>query len=83
VDPVALNYQRLYAKTAALTALLDKLDAAHVKLDATEGLLKRAEGARDVLLPLLVQIREQVDALELLVDDNAWPLPKYGELLWQ
>jgi glutamine synthetase len=83
LDPATLNYQRLYARAAKLTALLDKLDATHVKLDASEGVLLRAEGARDELLPLLVEIRAEVDALELLVDDGAWPLPKYGELLWQ
>jgi glutamine synthetase len=83
VNPAELSYQRLYSRTANLTALLDKLDATHVKLDASEGVLRRAEGARDELLPLLVEIREQVDALELMIDDAAWPLPKYGELLWQ
>jgi glutamine synthetase len=83
VKPEINYYQKVYARTAALTQLLEELDQKHVELDAMDGILKRAEGARDQLLPLLVKIREEVDALELLVDDNVWPLPKYGELLWQ
>jgi glutamine synthetase len=83
VKPEELNYQKLYAHAAELTALLDKLDATHIRLDATEGIMVKAKGARDELLPLLAKIRTEVDALELLVDDAQWPLPKYGELLWQ
>ncbi|CAK23884.1 glutamine synthetase III [Synechococcus sp. CS-197] len=36
----------------------------------------------DVLLPRLQQIRETVDALENLVDDDRWPLPSYREMLF-
>jgi glutamine synthetase len=83
IKPEERYYQKVYAHTAALTALLEELDKKHVELDATEGLFLKAEGARDILLPLLAKIRAEVDALELAVDDNIWPLPKYGELLWQ
>jgi glutamine synthetase len=83
VKPEEAYYQKVYAHTAELTALLEELDKKHVELDATEGIFKKAEGARDILLPLLAKIRIEVDALELAVDDNVWPFPKYGELLWQ
>jgi glutamine synthetase len=83
IKPEEHFYQKAYTHVALLTSLLEELDKKHVELDATEGLLKRAEGARDILLPLLTKIRAEVDALELIVDDNLWPLPKYGELLWQ
>jgi glutamine synthetase len=77
-------YSRLYEHTSKLIDLLDKLDETHIKLDSLpEGVLARAEASRDELLPLLAQIREQVDHLELLISDSEWPLPKYGELLWQ
>lgn len=36
----------------------------------------------DTLLPLMYKIREAVDGLETLVDDNAWPLPTYQEMLF-
>ena len=34
------------------------------------------------LLPLMTQLREAVDGLEALVDDNLWPLPSYQEMLF-
>ncbi|HIA06948.1 MAG TPA: hypothetical protein EYN71_09660, partial [Flavobacteriales bacterium] len=32
--------------------------------------------------PYFDKIRYHVDKLELIVDDNLWPLPKYRELLF-
>ncbi len=34
------------------------------------------------VLPYFSKIRDHVDKLELLVDDEVWPLPKYRELLF-
>jgi glutamine synthetase len=36
----------------------------------------------DTLVPLMGQLREAVDGLEALVDDNLWPLPSYQEMLF-
>jgi glutamine synthetase len=36
----------------------------------------------DVLLPLMGRLRQAVDGLEALVDDNLWPLPSYQEMLF-
>jgi len=30
----------------------------------------------------MLKVRESADALELLVDDQLWPLPKYREMLF-
>ena len=35
-----------------------------------------------VILPRLQQLREAVDGLEELVDDDRWPLPSYREMLF-
>ncbi len=35
-----------------------------------------------VILDAMSELRTTVDALELLVDDEIWPLPKYSELLF-
>jgi glutamine synthetase len=32
--------------------------------------------------PYLDEIRYQIDHLEMIVDDEMWPLPKYRELLF-
>jgi glutamine synthetase len=34
------------------------------------------------VMPYLEVIRSHVDKLELMVDDELWPLPKYRELLF-
>ncbi len=44
--------------------------------------LKRAEFCRDLLVPVMAACRAESDALEALVDDARWPIPKYRELLW-
>ena len=36
----------------------------------------------DDVVPLLEEVRKHVDALEMIVDDEMWPLPKYRELLF-
>jgi glutamine synthetase type III len=33
-------------------------------------------------MPVMAACRAEGDALEQLVDDSAWPIPKYRELLW-
>jgi glutamine synthetase len=62
---------------------LDLLDAESEKVEAVHEPLEAARAVRDTLLPLMLKIRGHVDAIELLVDDNRWPLPKYWELLRQ
>jgi glutamine synthetase len=36
----------------------------------------------DQLMPLMGELRAAADALEALVDDAAWPLPTYQEMLF-
>ena len=43
---------------------------------------EKAIAYHDKVLPYFEDIRYNVDKLELLVDDELWPLPKYRELLF-
>ena len=43
---------------------------------------EKAVAYHDHVAPLLETIRYHVDKLELVVDDELWPLPKYRELLF-
>jgi glutamine synthetase len=43
---------------------------------------ERAESYSANVLPYISKIRITVDKLEMLVDDELWPLPKYRELLF-
>lgn len=43
---------------------------------------EKAIAYHDTVLPHLEEIRSHIDALELMVDNETWPLPKYRELLF-
>ena len=43
---------------------------------------EKAIAYHDTVLPLFDVIRYHVDKLELMIDDEIWPLPKYRELLF-
>ena len=43
---------------------------------------RQSEAYKNSVLPFFDKIRYHVDKLELLVDDEIWPLPKYRELLF-
>ena len=47
-----------------------------------DSMRERAIAYHDTIVPLLDEIRYHVDKLELMVDDEMWPLPKYRELLF-
>ena len=76
-------YASIQEHVAGLLSALKALDAKHEELDALEGMHAKAAAAREFLLPLMAECRKHADALESMVDDNIWPLPKYNEMLWQ
>ena len=43
---------------------------------------EKAVAYHDTVAPMLEEIREHVDKLELVIDNEQWPLPKYRELLF-
>ena len=43
---------------------------------------EQAVRARDSVVPAMLRCREHADALEQLIRDEDWPLPRYAELLW-
>ena len=47
-----------------------------------EDLRAKAVAYHDTVVPYLDAIRYHIDKLELMVDDEMWPLPKYRELLF-
>ena len=62
-------------------AKIGELEAANIYPDDVEG-LELAEYARDNQLAKMHEVREVADALELIVADDLWPLPKYSEILF-
>lgn len=43
---------------------------------------EKAIAYHDNVIPLMEEIRRHIDKLELMVDNEMWPLPKYRELLF-
>ncbi|MEZ5073832.1 MAG: glutamine synthetase III [Solirubrobacterales bacterium] len=60
---------------------IQELERANVYPDGLGG-LELAEYARDYQLARMAEVRKVADALELIVADDLWPLPKYSEILF-
>ncbi len=56
------------------------LDDLHIKCERLDKAL--AKGSHQTQLQAMASLRRTVDALEYLVDDSRWPLPKYREMLF-
>jgi glutamine synthetase len=52
------------------------------KANVIEGEYKKAIAYESKVKPYLDEIRTHIDKLELVVDNEMWPLPKYRELLF-
>jgi glutamine synthetase len=64
-------------------ALMDVAGQLQEAIDhAPHGTEAHLRHCADVLLPLMGRLRQAVDGLEALVDDNLWPLPSYQEMLF-
>ena len=44
--------------------------------------VEKAYSYQEAVSPYMEAIREHIDHLELEIDDEIWPLPKYRELLF-
>lgn len=55
---------------------------ARKKANVIDEAMKKAEAYDAKVRPFLDDIRSHIDKLELIVDDEKWPLPKYRELLF-
>ncbi|MBE5968312.1 MAG: glutamine synthetase type III [Lachnospiraceae bacterium] len=70
--------------------LLSKAEAARKKLEAVvKEASSMGEGAdqaaffRDKVVPAMEELRAPIDALEQIVDKELWPVPTYGDLLFE
>lgn len=66
----------------AIKAKVAEMIEARKKANAIEDEHKKAKEYSLKVFPYLDDIREHIDKLELIVDDEMWPLPKYRELLF-
>lgn len=69
-------------RVTAIKELVDSMVDARRKANKIDDARERAIAYCDVVRPHLDKIRYNCDKLELLVDDELWPLPKMRELLF-
>src|SRR5512137_3038212 len=62
---------------------LTRLEAAVVKAREAADCLKKAETYRDKVIPAMQSLRSDIDAIEMLVPTDMWPVPTYVDLLFK
>ena len=62
--------------------LVRKMTEARHIANRLDGQIKKAYSYQESVSPYMESIREHIDHLELEIDDEIWPLPKYRELLF-
>jgi len=67
---------------SAVKTNVEKMVEARKKANKVEGARAHAVAYCENVVPFFETIRYHVDKLELMVDDEYWPLPKYRELLF-
>lgn len=74
--------RKISAHIAAVTTKVDEMVEARKKANRITDMREKAIAYHDTVAPYLDDIRDHIDDLELMVDNQSWPLPKYRELLF-
>lgn len=83
---VSVQEELLYETTKQMKAAslnLQKLKIAVTHAKNTEEGQKKARIYRDEVVPAMEALRKPIDILETIVDKDLWPVPTYGELLYE
>lgn len=77
----------LLAETSALlsdtrVALAKLTDVLAIASDKSEG-EEQARYFHDTVMPAMSELRTPVDQLEMIVDKEMWPMPSYGDLIFE
>ncbi len=74
--------ERLSTHISEIQNIVEQLSNARKKANKIRNEKEKAMAYHDTVLPLFDKIRYHIDKLELYIDDEMWPLPKYRELLF-
>jgi glutamine synthetase len=69
-------------RTKNITSKVQKMIDARKIANKIECQREKAIAYHDTVAPFLEEIRYDIDKLEMVIDDEIWPLPKYRELLF-
>lgn len=85
IEPYAQNSilidvnEHLKSAKFALENLIKLMDSA----SEVVGVDKHARYMREVIVPAMEELRKPIDELEMIVDKDLWPMPSYGDLLFE
>lgn len=65
-----------------IASLVDDMTTKRKNANKIEAARNKAIAYHDRILPYLRDIRYDIDKLEMIVEDETWPLPKYRELMF-
>nr|CRH04820.1 Type-3 glutamine synthetase [Candidatus Magnetococcus massalia] len=74
VEKVAAEANGMMEAVAELRSIMEK--------DAFASMEEHMNYCAETILPKMLEVRAHADALEMLVADDLWPLPKYQEMLF-
>ena len=74
--------RRIENHTGAIVAMVEEMNRERAHANHIDNQRERAITFHDKVVPLMENVRSHVDDLEMVIDDQLWPLPKYRELLF-
>lgn len=74
--------ERISSHIAEINSGVNQMIEARKKANNLDSSKEKAQQYRETVFPFLDRIRYHCDKLELLVDDQLWPMSKYRELLF-
>ena len=86
-DADTTTQEQLLRETSTLLARASeaekRLDAAVQKMNGIDCVHEMATFCRDEVVPAMHELRAPIDRLELIVDKAIWPVPTYGDLMFE
>ncbi|MBN2398158.1 MAG: glutamine synthetase III [Deltaproteobacteria bacterium] len=75
--------KKVSASLASAYKRLEKLEGATARARKIADTVRQAEAYRDRVFPSMLALRGDIDALEMLVPADLWPVPTYADLLFK
>lgn len=76
------NIEKISDNISAIKSGVEAMTNARKQANKIENEREKAIAYHDIVTPFMEEIRYHIDHLELMVDNEIWPLPKYRELLF-
>ena len=68
---------------ADASTALEQLKPLMARVDSIDGVKEMALAYHDAVVPAMDALRYPIDTLELMVDKSIWPVPTYGDLMFE